>query len=565
MNASQAKRSGGEIVVQALIDHRINRIFSVPGESFLPILDAVYGAGPGVDVITCRHEHGAAMMAEAHGKLTGRPAVVLVTRGPGACNAAIGVHTAFQDSTPMLVLIGQVERAFLGREAFQEVDLVRMFAPLAKHVELVDAAEALPGALVRAIGLTTQARPGPAVLVLPEDVLMETALVADIPPPTKQPPPLPAAVLAPLHQALAAAERPVLLLGGSGWTAAARDDIHAFATAHTVPVTCGFRRIDLFPNDDPLYIGELGLGASPLLVRRVREADLLIAVGSRLGEATTQGYTLLRRGGPALVHVHPSGPELGRVFPTVLPIHADVAAFAAAARQLPATGSERRRGWAKAARAEYEADRAAPITDHALDLASVMTALDGALPADAIVSVDAGNFSGWPQRYLRFGGGRRLLGPTNGAMGYGLPAAIAAKLASPERTVLACVGDGGFGMTGQELATAVRYGTTVIILVFNNGMFGTIRMHQERAYPGRVIGTGLSNPDFVTLARAYGAHGERVETTAAFPAAWQRAVHADTPALIELVCDPDVISTRTTLSALRAAGDPAIVTIETMG
>jgi acetolactate synthase-1/2/3 large subunit len=247
----------------------------------------------------------------------------------------------------------------------------------------------------------------------------------------------------------------------------------------------------------------------------------------------------------------------------MLPIHADVAAFAAAARQLPATGSERRRGWAKAARAEYEADRlpAPAATGRALDLASVMTALDRALPADAIVTVDAGNFSGWPQRYLRFGGGRRLLGPTNGAMGYGLPAAIAAKLAAPERMVIACVGDGGFGMTGQELATAIRYGTAIIVFVFNNSMFGTIRMHQERAYPGRVIGTGLSNPDFVALARAYGAHGERIETTAAFPAVWQRAVNAGTPALIELVHDPDVISTRTTLSALRAAAEPAIAPV----
>jgi acetolactate synthase-1/2/3 large subunit len=550
MTPDHALRSGGEIVVRALLAHAIDRVFTVPGESFLPLLDALYDEHDRVQVVTCRHEHGAAMMAEAHGKLTGRPALAVVTRGPGAANAAIGVHTAFQDSTPMLLLVGQVQRALQGREAFQEVDLVRFFAPLAKHVEQVERADALPAALTRALGLAKQGRMGPSVVVVPADVMAERVAVADLPPAPVPPLSPKADALNALADALAAAERPVMLLGGSGWTETARDDIRAFAATHTLPVACGFRRHDLFPADDPLFIGELGLGANPALVQRVREADLLLAVGSRLGEATTQGYTLPRRGTPALIHIHPSGPELGRVFPTMLAIHADVASFAAAARRLAPTGTERRRGWVEAARADFIADRTPKPSKARLDLAAVMVSLDAALANDAIVTVDAGNFSGWPQRYLRFGGGRRLLGPTNGAMGYGVPAAIAAKLAAPHRPVIACIGDGGFGMTGQELATAVQYGAAIVVLVFNNGMYGTIRMHQEKNFPGRAFATQLTNPDFAALARAYGGFGETVAETAAFPAALARALGAGRPALIELRCDPEQISTRTTLSAL---------------
>ncbi|MBL8658485.1 MAG: thiamine pyrophosphate-binding protein [Rhodospirillales bacterium] len=554
-------RTGGQVVVDALRSHGIDTVFCVPGESFLPILDALYDA-PEIAVIACRHEHGAAMMTEAYGKLTGRPAVCLVTRGPGACNAAIGVHTAFQDATPMLLLIGQVRRAFLGREAFQEVDLARMFAPLAKRAAQATEATRLPAMLADAVRDACAGRPGPVVLALPEDLLAATTAVADIEArPSGEAEPdtrIDEGLMERLRRRLDEAGRPLLVVGGGGWTEQARADIHAFATRNGLPVACTFRRHDIFPNRDPLFIGELGIGASPALVSRVGTADLLIAVGTRLGEIASQGYTLLPmvRGegddGPDLVHVHPDAAEPGRVFPTALAITAGPATFAAAAKRLASTNAERRRDWANAARADYLADRASAVGHDRLDLREVMAVLDAALPKDAIVTVDAGNFSGWPQRFLSFGGGRRLLGPCNGAMGYAVPAAIAAKHAMPHRTVVACVGDGGFGMTGQELATAMARNLAIVVLVFDNGMYGTIRAHQERAFPGRTIATALTNPDYAALASAYGASGETVARTDAFAPALARALAGAGPALIALQVDPEMITTRARLSDLRA-------------
>ncbi len=556
--AGVALQTGGELIVEALKRHGLDIVFCVPGESFLPILDALYDTD-GIRVVTCRHEHGAAMMAEAHGKLTGRPAVCLVTRGPGACNAAIGVHTAFQDSTPMLLLIGQVERGFIGREAFQEVDLARMFTALAKRAEQVDAGEALPAAMAAAIHDARSGRPGPVVLSLPEDVLADRVEAEAMAPLAVHDPEPDEGLMQRLHHRLGDACRPLLLVGGSGWTAAARADLHGFAVANGLPVCCAFRRHDIFDNADPLFAGELGIGANPALVARMKAADLVIAVGTRLGEITTQGYTLLpRRGekaadGPDLVHVYPDAAEPGRVFSVAVAIPAAPAAFAAAARRLAPGNAERWRSWAAAARAEYVADRGRAARGGALDLHQAMAELDQMLPGDAIVSVDAGNFSGWPQRFLTFGGGRRLLGPCNGAMGYAVPAAVAAKLAAPERCVVACVGDGGFGMTGQELATAVAAGLPIVVLIFDNGMFATIRMHQERSYPGRPIATALTNPDFAAVARAYGAHGETVSTTAEFRPAMARALAWAGPAVVALRFDPDLITTRATLSELRSA------------
>lgn len=553
-----AMRTGGELVVEALMRHGIDTVFCVPGESFLPILDALYGA-QGIRVVACRHEHGASMMAEAFGKLTGRPAVCLVTRGPGACNAAIGVHTAFQDSTPMLLLIGQVERGFIGREAFQEVDLARMCGTLAKRAGQVERAEALPAALAAAVRDARSARPGPVVLALPEDVLAERVLADAVPPLAVHEPEPDEGLMERLHHRLGDADRPLLLVGGGGWTDQARADLHAFAVGNGLPVCCAFRRHDIFANADPLFAGELGIGANPALTARVGAADLVIAVGTRLGEITTQGYTLLPRrggeaeGGPDLVHVYPDAAEPGRVFAVALAIPAAPAAFAAAARRLAPVNAERWRNWAAAARADYVADRGKAARGGALDLRRAMAELDEMLPADAIVSVDAGNFSGWPQRFLTFGGGRRLLGPCNGAMGYAVPAAVAAKLAAPERRVVACVGDGGFGMTGQELATAVALSLPIVILIFDNGMFATIRMHQERAYPGRPVATRLTNPDFAAVARAYGAHGETVARTAEFRPAMDRALAAAGPAVVALKVDPELITTRATLSELKSA------------
>jgi acetolactate synthase-1/2/3 large subunit len=550
-------RTGGQLVVDALLTHGVERAFGVPGESYLPILDALHDVRGRLSFVTCRHEHGASMMAEAHGKLDGRPGVCLVTRGPGACNAAIGVHTAFQDSTPMLLLIGQVERGFLGREAFQEVDFAAMFRPLAKHVEQIEDTAALPAALAQAFHVACSGRPGPVVLALPEDVLEAEVAAADIGPlPVHESPPDPG-LMERLHRVLGDARRPILLLGGGGWTEAARSDIQAFAEANALPVCCGFRRIDLFDNSHPCYAGELGIGANPALVARIHEADLLIAIGSRLGEATTQGYALLSRQargeGPELVHVHADPSEPGRVFPAALAIPASIPAFARAARGLVPFHGAHWRAWTQAAHADYLADSEPRPEAAPLDLGQVMLELRELLADDAIITVDAGNFSGWPQRFLRFGGARRLLGATNGAMGYAVPAAIAAKLRHPERMVIGCVGDGGFGMTGQELATARLTGASPIILVFDNAMYATIRMHQERRYPGRVLGTALSQPDFATLANAWGAHGERVERSEQFLPALQRARASSRAAVLHLICDPERISTRRTLRELRGS------------
>ena len=550
-------RTGGRVIVEALLANGVRRAFGVPGESYLPLLDALYDVRDRLSFVTCRHEHGAAMMAEAHAKLDGVPGVCLVTRGPGACNAAIAVHTAFQDSTPMLLLVGQVQRRFIGREAFQEVDFASMFRPLAKHAGQIEKGEALPGALARAFDLARNGRPGPVVLSLPEDLLAEpVAIDAVLPagPPATVQPGCDLALMHRLRQMLERAQRPMVLLGGSGWTGAARRDIAAFITAAGLPVCCGFRRNDLCDNDAPNYAGELGVAADPALVARVRAADLLLVIGSRLGEATSQSYALLAEDGPALVHVHPDARELGRVFPATLAIEATPAAFAPAARALGLGDAARWREWTAAAHTDYRADSTPPSAAAALDPGAVMAELQRLLPADAIITVDAGNFSGWPQRFLRHGGERRLLGAANGAMGYGVPAAVAAKLRFPQRMVIGCAGDGGFGMTGQELATAVQCGVAPVILAFDNGIYGTIRMHQERRYPERTWGTTLGHADLAAVARGWGGYGERVERSGDFAPAFERAVACGRAALLHLICDPEQISTRRTLSSLRSAG-----------
>ncbi|MCH6590551.1 MAG: thiamine pyrophosphate-binding protein [Proteobacteria bacterium] len=548
-----APRTGGRLIADALRVHGVETVFCVPGESYLEIMDGLYDLSNDIALISCRHEHGAANMAEAYAKLTGRPGVCMVTRGPGACNASIGAHTAFQDSTPMVLLVGQVRRGHMGREAFQEVDYRHMYAPLAKWVTQVERAEQLPEVMARAFHTAVSGRPGPVVLALPEDMLCEAADVADTAPHEAERAHPDAADLERLRRRLAGAERPVMIVGGGGWTDGARDGILAFAEAHGLPTCCSFRRHDLFDNTHACFVGELGLGPNPALVKRVKEADVLLVVGARLGEMTTQGYTIVEAPKPkqTLIHVHAGAEELGRVFEPALAIQSGMAEFVEAARALAPVDGTRWREWAAGARRDYEDNRRPPAFDGALDLGRVMTELNERLPRDAIVTVDAGNFSGWAQRYLAFGGGRRFLGATSGAMGYGVPAAVAAKIARPERMVVACVGDGGFGMTGQELLTAVLYGVNPVILVFNNAMYGTIRMHQERDHPGRVIGTDLASPDFAALAVAYGAHGETVERTEDFAPAFERALGSGKAAVIELRMDPDVINTRTTLTALR--------------
>ena len=548
-------RTGGRILVDALRGHGADLVFGVPGESYLPVLDALFDvrddAANAVRFITCRHEVGAAFMAEAHGKLTGRPGVALVTRGPGACNASIGVHTAFQDSTPMVLLIGQVPRSAADREAFQEVDYRAMFAPLAKLALQVEAADRLPELIAHAFRTAASGRPGPVVVALPEDMLGDVAAVADAAPyQTVRPHPGPDEMAA-LRTHLEAAARPLLIVGGGGWTAAACADLSAFVRASGLPTGASFRCMDLLDNADPLYVGDIALGINPALGRRIGEADLVVAIGCRLGEITSQSYTLLDTPRQRLVHVHADPAEPGRVFPAVLAINAGMPGFAAAARAMAPVDGARWAAWAIAARSDYEAWQEPDRCPGRLDLGAAMVQLRDVLPPEAIITNDAGNFSGWINRFHRFRTYRTQLGPTNGAMGYGVPAAVAAKLARPDVPVLGFVGDGGAMMTGQELATALQYGAAPVIIVVNNGMYGTIRMHQEIHYPGRVIGTALDNPDFVAWARAFGAHGELVETTDAFVPAVERALAAGKAAVLELRLDPEAITTRTTLTALR--------------
>ena len=549
-------RSGGRLVVDALRVHGVDRVFCVPGESYLEVLDALYDVSNEISLISCRHEGGAGYMAEAYGKLTGQPGVCIVTRGPGACNASIAIHSATQDSTPMVLLVGQVPRPFKGREIQQEVDLEAMFAPLAKWATEVKSADEIPDVMARAFHVARSGRPGPVVVALPVDVLMEVSEATDMAPTAVVGAQPKATEIKRLRAMLEGAERPVVLIGGRGWNRAARDGLVAFAEATGLPVCCAYRRHDIFDNGHPNFVGEVGGDPDPGLAKRVGEADLIIAVGTRLNSSTTQNFVLIEAPRPkqSLVHVHPDAAVLGRVHETDLAIHAGIAEFVAAALEMEPVDGGRWRDSTVAARREYEESLTPPAYDGALDLGQVMVQLGERLTPDAIVTLDAGNFSGWPRQFLQYGGRRRILSPAAvGAMGYGVPAAVMAKIVAPDRMVVGCIGDGGWGMTGPELATAVQYGAAPILLVFNNAMFGTIRAHQERDHPERIIGTDLVNPDFAALARCHGAHGEVVKETADFGPAFDRALASGKAAVIELRTDPDVASTRTTLTALREA------------
>lgn len=559
MTVQKETRTGGQLVVDALKTHGVELAFGVAGESYLEVLDALVDV-PSIKYITCRQEGGAANMAEAYGKLTGKPGVCMVTRGPGATNASIGIHTAFQDSTPMVVLVGQVAREQVGREAFQEVDYRRFFAPLAKWVEQIDQAERVPEIMHRAFHIASSGRPGPVVVALPEDMLRDHVEVRAAKPYHASRPAPGAADIEALRGLLAKAKKPVLLVGGSGWSDQAAKDISAFAEANKIAVCCSFRRQDIVGTDHPGFIGDLGTGTGPKLLARVKESDLLIVAGARLGEMTTQGYSLMPSPEPekTLVHIHVDPIEVGRTYRPELGIVSGMPELAAALAAMPPVDAKAWAGWTEAARAEFTAwFEPEPYKGSHLDTGKCMLALRDMLPADAIVTVDAGNFSGWPQRFLNFGRPGRLLGPTSGAMGYSVPAGVAASIAYPGRVVVSCVGDGGFGMTGQELATAMHHKATPIILVFNNGMYGTIRMHQEKRFPDRRSATDLTNPDYAMLAKAHGAHGETVTKTEEFVPALERAMKSGKAAIIELRTDPEQISTRTTISALKAAAKKA--------
>jgi acetolactate synthase-1/2/3 large subunit len=542
------------VLVDQLVIHGVDTVFCVPGESYVAALDALYDRREEIRLVVCRQEGGAANMAEAYGKLTGRPGICFVTRGPGATNASIGIHTASQDSTPVILLVGQVARGHRGREAFQEIDFEAMFAPIAKWAAELDDPARIPELVSRAFHAATAGRPGPVVLALPEDLLEQETTVGDARPYRVARAHPGDAELARLGKLLDDSERPLMIVGGGGWSAEAASDLLAFAERNAIPTGASFRCQDYVDNRSDVYVGDIGIAVNPALAQRIRDADLLLVVGCRLGEVTTSGYTLVAVPSPEqkLVHVHGDPEELGRVYRADLPINSGSTEFAAAVAGLGGPPEAARSAWAQAARADYVANLESGPSPGELDLARVMAHLRERLPRDAIVTNGAGNYTVWCHRFLQFSRYRTQLAPTSGAMGYGVPAAVAAKLVHPERIVVCFTGDGDFLMNGQELATAVQYGLPIVVLVVNNGMYGTIRMHQERHHPGRVHGTGLINPDFGALARAFGAYGEVVERTEDFAPAFERALEEGRPALLELRVDPEAITPRATLSEIRA-------------
>jgi acetolactate synthase-1/2/3 large subunit len=552
MHAPVKGRTAAAVLVDQLITNGVRHVFCVPGESFLGVLDALHDRD--IEVTVCRQEGGAAMMAEAVGKATGRPGVCFVTRGPGATNASAGIHIAQQDSTPMIMFVGQVERGFREREAFQELDYRAVFGSMTKWASEIDDPARVPEFVSRAFHAATSGRPGPVVMALPKDVLGERVDVPDAPAfePVETSPGEPE--MAALAGLLEQAERPILVLGGSRWNEATREAMHRLAERFAVPVATSYRRLPLFDPLHPCYAGDLGLGPNPKLVARVKAADLVLAIGGRLGELPSQGYTLFDVPGPrtALVHVHPGAEELGRVYRPRLAINATPVRFVAALEALALSDGA---GWGeqvRAAHADY-LDWSQTPTDQpgGVNLGAVMVWLREALPADAILCNGAGNYAAWIHRFYRFRRYATHIAPTSASMGYGVPAAVAMKRLHPHRIVLSVNGDGDFLMNGQEFATAVQYDLPIIAIVCDNGMYGTIRMHQEREFPGRVAATDLRNPDFAAYARAFGGFGTTVDETGAFPAAFRAAQASGKPAIIHLRIDPEAITPTTTLAGIR--------------
>jgi acetolactate synthase-1/2/3 large subunit len=554
MRAKDGLRTGGQILVDQLAIHGVRHVFCVPGESFIAALDAFHGGA--IALTTCRQEGGAAIMAEAIGKATGRPGICFVTRGPGATNASSGLHIARQDSTPMILFVGQIAREMREREAFQELDYRAVFGSVAKWVTEIDDPARIPELVSRAFYTATSGRPGPVVIALPEDMLTERVNVPDAPPftPVETAPGTPQ--MQELQQFLHAARRPILLAGGSRWSESATAELARLAERFALPVATTFRRAHLFDQLHPNYAGDLGIGANPKLIEYIKAADLVILVGGRLGEMPSQRYTLLDIPGPrpgqALVHVHPSAEELGRVYHPTLAIHAAPTAFADALKTLTPPAELPWRDDAKALHAAYLAFTEKPTTvPGAVNLGEIVVALRDMLPADAVICNGAGNFSVWVHRYHRYRRYGTQLAPNAGSMGYGVPAAIAMQRLAPDRTVIAYAGDGDFMMTGQEFATAVQYNLPIVVILADNGMYGTIRMHQEREYPARVVATELRNPDFAALARAYGGFGATVEKTADFAEAFAAARASGKPAILHLKVDPQAITPATTLDGIR--------------
>ena len=554
MTKTGTLRSGGQLVVDTLVAYGVDRVYCVPGESYLTVLDALHDA-PGIETITCRQEGGAAMMAEADGKLTGRPGICMVTRGPGATNASAGLHVAHQDSTPMIMFIGQVDRGAMERGAFQEIDYRRMFGEVAKWVAQIDRADRVQEMVARAFAVATSGRPGPVVLALPEDMLDDVAAAAELPPPRRLETYPSDEQMTEVAARLQSAERPLVILGGTGWDQETCTAIQKFAEASGVPVAASFRRQDLFDNDHPNFIGDVGVGLNPKLRQRIEQSDLLLVIGSRLGEMVTGGYSMIAIPQPkqAMIHVLSGPEELGRVYQPAVAINATPRGFAKGLKAISVKPRDSWRDWLSAGRAEYEAWQKPAAIPGSVQMGPIIHWLRAHLPDDAIITNGAGNFSVWVHRFFRFRTFGTQLAPTSGSMGYGYPAAVAAKIRHPGRAVVCVAGDGDFMMTGQELATAVQYGAGVIVVLVDNGMYGTIRMHQERNFPARTVATDLKNPDFAMLARAYGAHGETVERTEDFAPAFERASASGLPAIIHVKIAQEAITPSQSISQIRAA------------
>jgi len=548
------KRTGAQLLVECLLAQKVEMGFGVPGESYLAVLDALHDVGNSFRFINCRNEGGGAFMAEAYGKLTGKPGVLFVTRGPGAPNASIGIHTAMQDSTPMVVFVGQIETSMREREAFQELDYKAVFGPMAKWAVEIDDADRVPELISRAFAVAQSGRPGPVVVALPEDMLvqMTDALPRGYVTPVQAEPSV--AAIDAVMELMSAAKRPVLVVGGGGWNSDGRAALKKFAEANALPVIVSFRSQDLIDNNSPSYVGDAGFGIAPEIRSFLDESDLLIALNVRFGETLTDGYTLFD---PAtfdkkLVHFHAGEAELGKIFtPDLAVLSCPNAAIKALAERAPVKDPvwEQR---ARTARAAWVAGLEVKPQPGGVDMGVIMASLRANLPQDTIVTNGAGNFAIWSGRYLLYGDGKRLIGPQAGSMGAGIPSAVAAKLLDPDRFVLCFSGDGDFQMNGMELGTALQYGAAPVVLLLNNGTYGTIRMHQERDYPGRVSGTTLINPDFTVIARAYGMHSEKVERTEDFDAAFKRACASPKGGLLELMIDQEGISPRATIGDLRA-------------
>lgn len=553
-----SEQTGGQLLVACLEAQGVETAFGVPGESYLAVLDGMVDSP--LRFIGCRQEGGVTYAASAWGKLTGNPGVGFVTRGPGATNAAVGLHTAMQDSSPLILFVGQASTKHLGREAFQEVDYRAFFGPLVKWVTQIDSVERIPELVSRAFTAALSGRPGPVVVALPEDVLAAATDAKPAKPvrvPISSPTP---ADIEELADRLGKASKPLVLVGGGGWEEPGRQAVLHFSEANNLPTASVFRYHDIFDNSSACYVGDAGVGMLPYLSKAISDADVILAAGIRFGEMTTAGYTLFELPDPkqSVIHVHPSDQEFGKVLQADLPIQSSPNSLFDALADRTLVDSEARIGWCQALRDQHLAARIAPPQPGDLDMSQVMVWLQEHLPPDVIITNGAGNFSIWPNKHFGYGAQARLLAPQSGSMGYGLPAAIAAKIAAPERLVLCFAGDGDIQMNIQELGTAMQAKAQPIILILNNGMYGTIRMHQEKAFPERVSGTGLENPDYVGLAQAYGFHAERIEKTEQFAEAFNRATASDTGAVLELIVPKSMLSPTLSVDQARATGQSGV-------